>query len=82
MTDTPTQAAARKAAYSAKWRERYSWAETFYDVIPTYVRKGIQQECIKAGQDAAVSEFERARLVAQVHTVLPSLRAELCKVGK
>ena len=80
--DTPSQAAARKAAYSAKWQERYGWAETFYDVIPTYVRRGIQQECIKAGQDAAVAEFERARLVAQVHTALPSLRAELQKVRR
>ena len=81
--DTPSQAAARNAAYWHTWWKTMAFAGPFpYFKPPMGFIESLKVKCIQAGQDAVVAEFERARLVAQVHTAMPTLRTELRKVGK
>ena len=77
--DTPAQAAARRAAYDAKWRSIYPEAERRFDQFPEGFVKNLKALCMEAGEAAAQAEGERRALIDATLAALPELRNELAK---
>ena len=82
MTGTPAQAAARRAAYDAKWRSIYPEAERRFDQFPEGFVENLKALCREAGEAAARAEGERGKWIDATLAALPELRAELRKVGE